>query len=108
MAPRPALAADNQPGVEVVGDLINRLGHRFARLDDMCDGVVTTRSSSRRPLLGDLLSGSGFLLIDLALVRYGHDERAGSGQLDGRGRPYRQHHGIGGFDPLGCGSQRGP
>ena len=75
-----ALATDDQSGVDVLGDLIDRLGHRFVRLGDSCDGVVAALPSSRRAFLGDLLSGGSFLLIDLALVRNGDDERACSGQ----------------------------
>ena len=103
-----ALAADNQSGVDLLGDLIDRLGHRLVGLRDSCGRVVAALAGTRGALLGDLSRGSRFLLVDLAFVRYGDDERAGSGQLHRCRRPHNQYHGIGGLDQLDCGSQRRP
>jgi hypothetical protein len=103
------LAADDQPGVNLLGDLIDRLGHRLVGLGDSRDGVVAARPSSRGALLGDSLSEFGFLLIDLALVGYGDDKRTRSGQLHRRGRPHGQHDGVGsGLDPFDRGAQSRP
>ena len=45
------LPADNQSGVNLLGDLIDRLGHRFVGLRDSCGRVVAvTRGHPRRPL----------------------------------------------------------
>jgi hypothetical protein len=46
------------------------------------------------------------LIVELAFVRYGDYERAGSGQLHRCRHPYSQYHGIGRLDQFGCGSQR--
>src|SRR5450755_3954021 len=73
-----ALTADNQSGVDLLGDFIDRLDHRFVGLRDSCRGAVATPAGARRALFGDLSRRGGFLLVDLALVRYGDDERAGS------------------------------
>jgi hypothetical protein len=103
------LAADDQPGVDLVGDVSDRLGHRLVRFGDSRDRVVAARPSSRGALLGDPLSEFGFLFIDLALVRYGDHKRARSGQLHRCGCPHGQHHGIAGrLDPFDCGSQSSP
>ena len=46
-----ALAADNQSGVNLLGDLIDRLGHRFVGLRDSCGRVIATLARTRgRPL----------------------------------------------------------
>ena len=92
-----ALAADNQSGVNLLGDLIDRLGHRFVGLRDSCGRVVAALACARGALFGDLSRGSRFLLVDLAFVRYGNYERAGPGQLHRCRHPYNQHHRIGGL-----------
>src|SRR5690348_10213200 len=76
-----ALAADNKSGVYLLGDLFDRPGHRFPCLCDSCGGVVAARAGTRGALLCELSRHSSFLLVELALVRYGDNERAGSGQL---------------------------
>jgi hypothetical protein len=54
--------------------------HRPLGVRGECVRDAPEESAANRALLGDLLSGGGFLLIDLALVRYRDDERACSGQ----------------------------
>src|SRR6476646_8822233 len=71
------LAADNQSGVYLLGDLIDRLGHRFVGLRDSCGRVIAALAGTRGALFGDLSRGSRFLVVDLAFVRYGDYERAG-------------------------------
>src|SRR3984893_7065871 len=66
-----ALAADNQSGVNLLGDLIDRPGHGFVGLRDSCRGVVATLAGTRGALLREFSRGSRLLLVDLALVRYG-------------------------------------
>src|ERR1700726_2280155 len=63
-----ALAADNESGVNLLGDLIDRPGHGFVGLRDSCGGVVTTLAGTRGALLRELPRGSRLLLVDLALV----------------------------------------
>ena len=48
------LAADNQSGVNLLGDLIDRLGHRFVGLRDSCGRVVAAPAGTRGGLFGDL------------------------------------------------------
>ena len=103
-----ALAADNQSGVNLLGDLIDRLGHRFVGLRDSCGRVVAALAGTRSALFGDLSRGCRFLLVDLAFVRYGDYERAGSRQLHRCRHPHDQYHGIGGLDQVDRSSQRRP
>ena len=42
-----ALPADNQSGVNLLGDLIDRLGHRFVGLRDSCGRVVAALAGTR-------------------------------------------------------------
>ena len=100
---RPTLAADNQSGVNLLGDLIDRLGHRLVGLRDSSGRVVAAPAATRGALLGDCSRGRRLLLVDLALVGYGDWERAGSGQPHRRRHPYNQYHGIGGLDQFGRG-----
>ena len=53
-----ALAADNQSGVNLLGDLIDRPGHRSVGLRDSCRGVVATLAGTRGALICDLSRGS--------------------------------------------------
>jgi hypothetical protein len=101
-----ALAADNQSGVNLLGDLIDRPGHRFVGLRDSCGGVVAALAGTRGALFCDLSRCGRLLLVDLALVWYGDYERAGSRQLHRCRHPYNQYHGIGRLDQFDCGSQR--
>src|SRR6266403_4303201 len=66
-----ALAADNQSGVNLLGDLIDRPGHRFVGLRDSCRGVVATLAGTRGALFCDFSRGRRLLRVDLALVWYG-------------------------------------
>jgi hypothetical protein len=45
-----ALAADNQSGVNLLGDLIDRLGHRFVGSRDSCGRVVPALAGTRGAL----------------------------------------------------------
>src|ERR1700684_2724227 len=74
-----ALAADNQSGVNLLGDLIDRLRHRFVGLRDSGGGAVAAAAGTRGALLGDLSRDRRLLLVDLTFVRYGDHERTGSG-----------------------------
>src|SRR6185312_10770992 len=58
-----ALAADNQSGVNLLGDLIDRLGHRFAGLRDSGERVVAALAGTRGALFRDLSRGSRFPLV---------------------------------------------
>src|ERR1700747_510854 len=60
-----ALAADNQSGVNLLGDLFDRLGHGFAGLRDSWRGVVAALASACGALFGDLSRGGRLLLVDL-------------------------------------------
>jgi hypothetical protein len=61
-----ALAADNQSGVNLLGDLIDCLGDGFVGLRGSCRGVVAAPAGTRGALFGDLSRGDRFLLVDLA------------------------------------------
>src|SRR5205807_9425647 len=53
-----ALAADNQSGVNLLGDLIDRPGHRFVGLRDSCGRVVAAFPGTRAALFGALSRGT--------------------------------------------------
>ena len=46
------LPTDNQPGVNLLGDLIDRLGHRFVGLGDSRGRVVAAPAGTRGALFG--------------------------------------------------------
>jgi hypothetical protein len=48
-----ALAADNQSGVNLLGYLIDRPGHRFVGLCDSCGGVVAAFAGTSGALFCD-------------------------------------------------------
>src|SRR5262245_36296697 len=84
-----ALAADNQPGVYLPGDVVDRLRHRLVGLLGSCAGVVAARASSGGALVSELSRPSRFFRVDLAFIWNGDEERAGAGQLYHRRRPHR-------------------
>src|ERR1700733_4462991 len=96
--PPSALATDDQRGVDLLSDLVDRPDHRFVGLCGACDRVVSAPAGTLGALLGDLLCRGRLPLVDLAFVRYGYHERPGSSQLQHCRRPYRQYHGIAGLD----------